>query len=59
MRDGTAPLDFLDKVASYGTQPMKASTLMACEGGTQLRRLVQMREGNWLARLSCFTYIHM
>lgn len=57
MRDGTAPLDFLDKVASYSTQPMKASTLMACEGCTQLRRLVQMREGNWVARLSCFTYI--
>lgn len=54
MRDGTAPLD---KVASYGTQPMKASTLTACEKGTQLRRWVHMGEGNWLARLSCDNHV--
>lgn len=55
MREGTAPLEFLDKVASYGEQPMKASRLTACERGTQLRRLIHMREGNWPARLSCVT----
>lgn len=44
MTDCTAPLEFLDKVDSYGTQPMNASALTACNEGTKLKSLVQMCE---------------
>lgn len=40
MRDCTTPLDLLDKVASYNSQPMNTSALAACDRGTRLRRLV-------------------
>ena len=53
MTDCTAPLDFLDKVDSYGTQPMNASALTACDGGTQLRPLVHMCEVLFEASRRC------